>query len=638
MSNPTRRLGLLVLACVVGAAGVGMVIAFLRGHHILESVEPTPPSDPRLEYAGPYENVNPAVRYVPDSRCSECHAPHSSSYAVHPMAHSLRPIAEAAPREPPPPKSPFEAFGSRFQVDHQGEKVYHRRTRLDSMGRTVAEQSWEVHYVIGSGSRGFSYLTDLEGYLFQTPISWYSLRKGWDLSPGFGPTLQSGRAVLHDCLFCHSNHAHSEESSVNHYREPVFDGYGIGCQRCHGPGERHVAAPGAGKGPQGIDPTIVNPKHLPPDLRDAICEQCHLQGASRTKVRGRDLYDFRPAMPMEAFWSVFVRVAESGEDRKAIGQVEQMAQSRCFQGSQGPGRLGCISCHDPHNYPPPAGRVAYYRDRCLKCHDRRPCSLPEAVRHEKSPDDSCIACHMPRYGAADMPHTAATNHRIPRGGKPGSTKEAPPTPADPLLLASYYRGRKGVVEREDDRGRAMALVKLAFGGDPLAARTVPHALLVLEAGLRDHPLDLPAEEALGYALLMQGRSAEALAAFEAILASAPDRELALVGAATTAETLGQSEAALRYWRQVVAANPWAPGYRSGLVTLLAKKEAWAEALPEVDAWLRLDPMSTEARTARVRALLALSNKEAARAEFARLEALAPSNLRELQIRYEKKLR
>jgi hypothetical protein len=49
-------------------------------------------------------------------------------------------------------------------------------------------------------------------------------------------------------------------------------------------------------------------------------------------------------------------------------------------------------------------------------------------------------------------------------------------------------------------------------------------------------------------------------------------------------------------------------------------------------------MSTEARMARVQCLLAAGDKDEARAEFARLEALAPANLQELQIRFGKKLR
>jgi hypothetical protein len=74
------------------------------------------------------------------------------------------------------------------------------------------------------------------------------------------------------------------------------------------------------------------------------------------------------------------------------------------------------------------------------------------------------------------------------------------------------------------------------------------------------------------------------------------------------------------------------------VLLLVKKKAWAEALPHCQAWVRLDPFSPEGRSAQVLCLLATGNKNEARAEFARLEALAPPNLAELRSRYGDQLR
>jgi tetratricopeptide (TPR) repeat protein len=134
------------------------------------------------------------------------------------------------------------------------------------------------------------------------------------------------------------------------------------------------------------------------------------------------------------------------------------------------------------------------------------------------------------------------------------------------------------------------------------------------------------------------RWTEALAAFRGVLEIVPDREQALLGAAIAAEELRQAEASQNYWRRAVAVNPWEPGYHRHLALLLVKKEAWAEAQPACEAWVRVDPMSAEARAARVSCLLAAGQKDEARAEFARIEALAPANLRELQIRFEKKLR
>jgi hypothetical protein len=627
----------LTLALLV-AVGLSALLLFPPGPR------PNPddrPPGPYAEYGGPFRNVSASVHYVPDGQCAECHADIAASYAGHPMARSLMPVAQG-PAHPAgqAQNNPFDALGSRFLVRDDGDRLRHVRMRLSPAGAPAAELDWDVHYVIGSGARGHSYVSDRDGYLFLTPISWYSQKKAWDLSPGFGTQELTGRAIRHECLFCHANRAVNVDGTTNRYAAPVFDGCAIGCQRCHGPGELHVAGPGAGKGADGIDPTIVNPRHLAADLRQAVCEQCHLVGSFRVPARGRGMYDFRPGLPLEAFWSVFVPAPDAGEGSRAVGQVEQLYESRCFQaGAAAPaGRLGCTSCHDPHAHVPAARRVEHYRARCLACHEQKGCSVPVADRLRESAQDSCIQCHMPRYSASDIPHTAVTDHRIIRPGKPAAQPKEPPAPGDVYPVVSFYRGRKGVDPGEDERCRAISLIKMTLQGDPPAGRAARYVVPALEAALKRDPGDLAAGDALGYALGMQERPPEALAAFQAVLAKAPDRESPLVGAALTAEALGKPDVALGFWSRAVAVNPWAPGYHQGVVHQLLKKEAWAAALPECDAWLRVDPMSTEARAARVSCLLATGNKVEARAEFARIEALAPPNLRELQIRFAKKLK
>jgi hypothetical protein len=85
-------------------------------------------------------------------------------------------------------------------------------------------------------------------------------------------------------------------------------------------------------------------------------------------------------------------------------------------------------------------------------------------------------------------------------------------------------------------------------------------------------------------------------------------------------------------------NPVAADYRRFLASGLVKLESWDEARQHADAWVRLDPLSADARAARVQCLLAAGEKDEARAEFARVEALAPPNLVELRIRFERRLR
>jgi tetratricopeptide (TPR) repeat protein len=597
--------------------------------------------DPRRAYAGPFQNVSPDVPYVADSRCADCHLDKARSFAEHPMGRSLLPVSQAAaPPEDARHNNPFQALGSQFLVKREGSKVLHRRTQPGPHGRPAADLEWEVQYALGSGTHGYAYLSNRGGFLFETPISWYSQKKIWDLSPGFRQPRLTGRTIIPECLFCHANRAKHIEGSKNHYAEPIFEGFAIGCQRCHGPGELHVASrKRAEPVSEKVDYTIVNPRHLEPSLREAVCEQCHLQGQELVLRRGRGLYDFRPGLPPQLFWSIFVDSLDVKESQKAVGHVEQMYQSSCFRGGpDGPERLGCISCHDPHQHVAPAQRVAYYRGRCLQCHERKGCSVPPANRLRQAPGDSCIDCHMPHYASSDIPHAASTDHRIPRSAKSASPSAALPARADGIPLVSFYDMGKWVDESEAERDRAVALIKQARLGNPSPPGVMRNVLGTLENALRRDPADLLVGEARGYALALQNRWSEALLAFQTVLDIAPEQELVLVGAAGAAEELKDTETAAKHWRRVVAANPWEPGYRRHLAMILVKKEAWAEAEPHCQAWVRLDPMSSEAGTAHLSCLLAIGKKDEARKEFARIKALAPANLAELQIRFEKKLR
>src|SRR5262249_3454658 len=152
----------------------------------------------------------------------------------------------------------------------QGEHLWHRQAVFDDAGKPVAELAQEVRWVIGSGRKGYSYLTERDGYLLQTPISWYTQHQRWDLSQGVTPSALAGRGVAGSCLFCHTNRLHEHPDHPDRFVPPVFEGHAIGCERCHGPGALHVTGD--------LDHTIVNPARLPPPLRDAVCEQCHLEG------------------------------------------------------------------------------------------------------------------------------------------------------------------------------------------------------------------------------------------------------------------------------------------------------------------------------------------------------------------------
>jgi hypothetical protein len=581
--------------------------------------------DPRLTYRGPYRNVHPDVGYVGSDACARCHAEITESYRAHPMGRSLAPAAAVAPRQAYDAlhNNPFLALGLTFRVDRQGARVWHRQERRDAAGSLVYEQALEVHYVLGSGERGHSYLTERDGYVFQTPISWFSQKGIWDMSPGFGPGQLAGRPVPATCLFCHANRTTPVEGHANRYTQPVFDGLAIGCERCHGPGERHVRTQAR--------QDIVNPRRLEPDLREAVCQQCHLEGEPRVLRRGRSPYDFRPGLPLESCWTVFLHDGEAGDERPAVNHVEQMYDSLCFRKSEG--RLGCTSCHDPHEHLSSQRRVSHYRQRCLVCHKAQGCSLPEAERLRRSKEDNCSRCHMPRYEATDIAHTAVTDHRIVR--RPGAGLPRATRPGTGSPLRPFFGKRRAPPEGELGRDLGIALVELSYQGKGDPPAYARRALGLLETATRECPTDVRGLQAWGEALQALRRRAEALAAYEAALSVAPGYEAALVAAAGLCQELHRNRRALDYWRRAAAANPWRPVYLRNLAMLLTAQESWGDLRPVVERWRRLDPANVEARVLGIQLLLRDGRRAEAREEFARVETLQPPNLADLQLWFER---
>jgi Flp pilus assembly protein TadD len=614
-------------------------------------VVPADDEDLQAVYASsPYRNARPGVRYVGDQGCLPCHKDIATTYHRHPMGRSLEPVS----RQGSPPPGHFEKLGFSFSALWQDGRMVHRAARRDGRGRTVAAEE-AVRWVLGSGARGRSYLIERDGFLFQSPVSWFTQAGAWDLSPGFASFYPGERVVEPSCLFCHGNRVEPVEQSRNHYHAPVFRGSsGIGCERCHGPGELHVrerragvfAAPGGAQGGP-TDDSIVNPRDLPPALREAVCQQCHLQGERRFERRGRQTFDYRPGLALHEFWAVFVRGPEQGSTRKAVGHVEQMTASRCFRASRG--KMGCISCHNPHELPPADQRVDYYRNRCLECHEggerppvrvdgrkrpaAGPCSLQLSVRKERAKGDDCTRCHMPRFPSTNIAHTAVTDHRIlrsPRGADPGGGARGAPPPwqgprEDEPPVVNFFQKELRPDDPDASRDLGVALAYLDRSPGPFRERMAALALPLLERATTRRPRDVVAGEARGWSLGALGRTGEALAAYQATLRHAPDRELTLILAAQAAEGLGRDKDALAYRRRLVEQNPQMGEYRIGLGKVLARGRDWGGTLREAEAALRLTPLSKEARMLLVLGCLRTGQPGRAEREVTALIALSPED-------------
>jgi hypothetical protein len=547
-----------------------------------------------LDPASPYANTRLAVEYVGDAACARCHFDIAATFRLHPMGRSLLPIA----RQPVPPGAPadgplFESQGLEYSIEQRDGRVWHQETRRDKSGEIVTRSEAEVQFVLGSGRQGISYVVDRDGFLFESPINWYSQKRRWDLSPGFEvANYHFDRPIRPGCLYCHANRVQSVATSINQYRQPIFEGHAIGCERCHGPGELHARDPVVDVR---LGPKIVNPADLEPSLRDAVCEQCHLIGDHRVVRASRREEDYRPGLPFERFWTVFVQPA-SGDESRFVGQVEQMHESQCYIASKG--RLGCISCHDPHKLPAPEEKSDYYRSRCLECHAERGCSLPAPARLERSRGDDCTGCHMARANNSDIPHSASADHRIPRTNTAANPSETAANPSAGGLAGPArhkhrpvpFHGAPADAQEKTTLERDLG-VALCRSGEDGARIAVP----MLRAAVWASPDDVPAREALGLALGRVGRDDEALAAFQKTLNWEPTRESTLVAAAYLTMKLGRRRDAISFWQRAIAINPWRSDYHAELALVYFDDGNWNAAAAASRDALELRPSWVDVR-------------------------------------------
>ena len=383
-------------------------------------------------------------------------------------------------------------------------------------------------------------------------------------------------------------------------------------------------------GPSGeTDWTIVNPANLAPALRDSVCQQCHLQRAFRFTRAGRGPLDFRPGLPIHRFWAFFLKRTGNRDRFEAVGHVEQMESSRCFRASRG--QLGCISCHDPHRLPAPSAKAAYYRERCMACHDQKGLRLPAAERRTRGRDDDCVACHMPRSSMTNIPHTAATDHGIPRGGVPGAVAERPGAaggrPAE-VPLVDYHWSLMNEDERRDsarDLGVALAWAARTQNNPRPAKAAATMALPLLEAAVGDRPDDLPARESLGYAYRFLDRPEDAIRAFEEVLRIEPDRELTLRSTGVLLDGLHRFDRARSVFQEAIAVNPWSSDYRAAMAQVCYDAGDWPAAVAASEAAIRLNPELVAARSLLIQALLRSHQPEKAHAELQTLLRLYPAS-------------
>jgi hypothetical protein len=441
------------------------------------------PSEPRIEnkdfplpsYSETrYLNTGLDAHYIGAKACADCHRGNHQSYLL--TTHS-RAFADLDPAvEPPDGTFTHPRSGRSYRVYRRDGELRHEEV-VRSEGKEIARVDLPIRYRVGSGDFARTYVVEVDGFLHESPITWYASKKQWGMSPGYDVAehMSFERPIKAACLVCHTGRVEAGET----VHRPIVREKAIACESCHGPGSHHVEFRKASKTQPAEDWTIVNPGKLPRPQLESICAACHLMGPARVYLRGRQPGDYRPGMPLDDY-CIDYRLDRGNEAMTVVGHMDQLRRSACYQKNQ---NLTCLTCHDPHARETPKD-PAHYRQKCLTCHTASACKLEESHRRKQSATDNCTACHMPR-GDTDIPHVAFTHHRIGiHGPKPTAGPERLPE-----LVPTGNASRLSLLDEKRNLGlaylQAARQLDLAQFKGVFAERARILLEAVQEAGLRE---------------------------------------------------------------------------------------------------------------------------------------------------------
>jgi predicted CXXCH cytochrome family protein len=296
--------------------------------------------------------------YVGSAACSRCHAPIVDRWKRTRMANVVR-----DPREHP------EAIMSDFSQPNP--LVTFTRDQI----AFVYGSKWKQRYFRKSG----------DDY-FPLPAQWDVTHKQWR---AYGVSGATGPL----CDGCHSVNYDLARKTVTEWN--------VGCERCHGPGSEHIAAP--------VASNIVNPSRLAPMASVDACVQCHSEGHPRMAPDNQAFHwpvGFRMGLRLADFWRLDEHTPGTmetlffadGHARENRMQGNDFVQSLMY--ARG---VTCASCHDPHGTPNNADLIKPARTLCLTCHGPQSPNGPHTTTIEQhthhragSAGNECVGCHMPK--------------------------------------------------------------------------------------------------------------------------------------------------------------------------------------------------------------------------------------------------
>jgi Flp pilus assembly protein TadD len=347
--------------------------------------------------------------HVGSGACAECHRHEARLWADSHHAHAMRAVT-------PEVAADVEQVRDADVVTRLRGAAYEfgvwplRQVLLPAEGGRLQafDVAWDARATTPPGARWFR-LRPEEGPIGPGDVlHWAEPHQTWNLM----------------CADCHSTALRKGYRAADDSYATTWAEVSVGCEACHGAGERHVAwargardAATASKGLAVVlrdsrpvswvlDPASGIRKRVPPERPPAQVETCAPCHSRRERLAdggpGTPFLDaYLPALLDDGLYHADGQVLE--EDYEWASFLESRMHAR---------GVACSDCHGPHGSGAKDGKAAA---ACANCHLSERFAVPSHTHHAAgSPGSSCVACHMPERTYMVVHERRDHSIRVPR--------------------------------------------------------------------------------------------------------------------------------------------------------------------------------------------------------------------------------
>ncbi|TXT26620.1 MAG: hypothetical protein FD131_4126 [Rhodocyclaceae bacterium] len=339
-----------------------------------------------------YPKARTSADYAAEKSCTDCHAEQGKSWQASKHSRAMQPANS---------NTVAGDFQDRLFTGVAGDTIFHKKGEhftVETMGSNGQKSQNTISHTLGVYPLQQYLVEQAGGRLQAFTIAWDTIRNRWfDLQAEEparpGTSLHwTGRYQNWNlmCAECHTTgYRKAYDENADCY-QTTWTAPNVGCQACHGPGEKHVLTIREKK-------STKYPGYGLPFKAGQVdqCAACHSRRTrllEETQPGGEFLDNYQPDSLRQDLYHA------DGQQMGEVFEYGSFRQSRMYEKG-----VVCSDCHSVHG----GKLIAEGNALCVRCHSPSPNPAFPSLKARRyddpqhhfhstgQPGSQCVDCHMP---------------------------------------------------------------------------------------------------------------------------------------------------------------------------------------------------------------------------------------------------